>query len=433
MKLLSIAITLVGSLHVGICVVNAAEPAKESVVVSTGQVDENLTSFDRLMTEFMSKHDIPGASLAVTKDGRLVYARGYGYADVEAKRKVQPQSLFRIASISKPITAVAILQLVERKKLSLDDRMADVLRGTPPFKGTKKIAPQFAKVTIRQLLQHTGGWDRGVSFDPMFRLVDIAKTFEVPSPAKIEHIIRYMKPRPLDFTPGERFAYSNFGYCLLGRVIENVSGKSYETHVKQRVLAPVGIRSMQLGKTPLAGRARNEVRYYAAKNRTGKSILAKDAGNTVPLPYGVWDLGVMDSHGGWIASAVDLAKFASAFDDPSDSPLLKRESIETMFKRPPGKAGQEADGTAKGTYYGCGWMVRPVGENGLGNHWHTGSLDGTSTILVRRHDGLNWVVLFNRRAGYRTKHVASTIDPLVHKAADAVTNWPKRNLFSRYR
>jgi N-acyl-D-amino-acid deacylase len=433
MKLLSVAITLVGSLHVGIPVVNAAEPAKESVVVATGKIDENLASFDRLMTEFLKKHDIPGASLAVTKDGRLVYARGYGYADVEAKRKVQPQSLFRIASISKPITSVAILQLVEQKKLSLDDRVADVLKGTLPFKGSKRIDAQFAKVTIRQLLQHTGGWDRSVSFDPMFRLVDIAKELDVPSPAKIEHIIRYMKPRKLDFTPGESYAYSNFGYCLLGRVIEKVSGKSYEAYTKQRVLAPVGIRSMRLGKTPLSSRAPNEVRYYAAKNKTGKSILGRNAGKTVPLPYGVWAIEVMDSHGGWIASAVDLAKFAAAFDDPGKSPLLKQESIATMFKRPPGAPGKNADGSPKAAYYGSGWMVRPVGNAGRGNHWHTGSLDGTSTILVRRHDGLNWVVLFNRRVGYQTGHVASTIDPLVHKAANVVVKWPKRDMFSRYR
>src|SRR5262249_47998282 len=156
---------------------------------------------------------VPGAALAVVRHGRLVYARGFGYADQEKHRPVQPQSLFRIASISKPFTATAIMQLIERGKLRLDDRVVDILHRDPRYH-IHDNRPFWKKVTVRQLLQHTGGWDRQQSFDPQFRSVLIAKEEHVAPPAMPAQIIQYMLDRPLDFEPGTRSAYSNFGYCL---------------------------------------------------------------------------------------------------------------------------------------------------------------------------------------------------------------------------
>ena len=145
-------------------------------------------------------------------------------------------------------------------------------------------------------------------------------------------------------------------------------------------------------------------------------------GKPVPWPYGGWCLESMDSHGGWIASAEDLVRFAAAFDDPDHCKILGAKSIETMFARPPGAAGEDKDGKPAASYYGCGWAVQPVGD-GKANTWHNGSLDGTSTLLVRRWDGLTWAVLFNSRQA-KGGEPAGLIDPLVHEAADAVKHWP---------
>ena len=231
-----------------------------------------------------------------------------------------------------------------------------------------------------------------------------------------------MLTQKLDFDPGERYAYSNFGYCLLGRVIENLSGQTYEAYVKQNVLAPLGVTTMRIGATRLEGRAENEVRYYHPGN--GKSVFEKDLGQDVPHPYGTWNLEAMDSHGGWIASATDLAKFAAAFDDPGNCPILGRESIELMHRRPPGLAGHEKDGSKKDVYYSLGWSNRVLSGERL-NHWHTGSLPGTATILIRRHDGRNFVALLNSRVSRSADHLGRAIDSLLHKAADEVTDWPK--------
>jgi N-acyl-D-amino-acid deacylase len=261
--------------------------------------------------------------------------------------------------------------------------------------------------------------------------VEIAKALGVPPPAQANHILRYMAGRRLDFAPGQRFAYSNFGYCVLGRVMEKISRQSYETYVRENVLAPMGIRRMQIGKTLPAGRAAGEVRYYDEHRRTGPAVIGEEIGKPVPLPYGAWHLEAMDAHGGWIASAIDLVRFASAFDKPAKCNILNEKSITTMFARPAGDAGYEPDGQPKPAHYGCGWSVVEHGNKGGANQWHLGGLDGTAAILVRRGDGLNWAALFNAGGTFDGTNLGGAIDSFVHIAADKVKQWPKGDLFEK--
>ena len=400
-------------------------------IPETGEVFPELASFDELMRSFVKENEIPGAALAVAKDGRLMYTRGFGYADEVLKQPVQPDSLFRIASISKPLTAVAIMQLAEKGKLKLEDHIFSLLPHKPHLGAEAKVDPRLNEITIRHLLQHRGGWDRGQSFDPMFRPIKIASTLGVASPAGPNDIIRYMMGLELDFKPGSRFAYSNFGYCLLGRVIEQVSGKPYEEYMRKEVLLPLGIRSMRIGRTLLKGRAKGEVRYHTRGNSTAIAVMGKQIGRKVPRPYGSWYLEAMDSHGAWIASAVDLVRFGSAIEFFPKSKVLTEKSIREMVARPKGAAGYNRDGKPKLAYYGLGWSIRPVGNTGKSNRWHTGGFDGTSTILVLRHDGICWAVLFNARKTADRQTAASKIDSLIHRAANTVKEWPKHDLFPR--
>lgn len=383
--------------------------------VRTGEENPQFASFDRLLQRFLEEHRAPGAALAVTDGGKLVYSQGYGYADVAAGEPARADSLFRIASLSKPITAVAVLQLVEQGKLRLEDKVFSLLDYEAHLEPDAKPDARLADITIEQLLEHRGGWDRDQSFDAMFQSVRFAQLLGTPAPAGPDEVIRCMLGLPLDFAPGERYAYSNYGYCLLGRLVERASGMGYEEYVRERVLAPIGVTSMRIGASRLEGRQPGEVRYYDPSR--SKSVFAKDLGELVPTPYGGWHLEAMDAHGGWIASAVDLAKFCAAFDDPEHSPLLKAESIRRMYGRPAGLAGHDDQGQPKEVYYSLGWQNRVVGEHGA-NHWHTGSLGGTATLMVRRHDGRNWVVLFNARSSAKAGHLGNAIDPLLHKAAN---------------
>jgi N-acyl-D-amino-acid deacylase len=375
------------------------------------------------MISFLKEHHVPGAAMAVERHGRLVSARGFGLADKEKQERVEPHALFRIASISKPITAVAVLQLVERKKLKLDDKVFDLLKIEPFAHLGVKFDPRWKQITVLQLLHHTGGFDSEKSFDPMFVSFRIIKALGVEPPADQQAIIRYTMGLPLDFDPGKRFAYSNFGYCLLGRIIEKASGRAYEDYVRREVLAPLGIHSMRLGKTLPASRAKGEVAYYDEKDRTGPSVFASKGGQQTPLPYGAWNLEAMDSHGGWIASAPDLVRFASDFADPEHCRILKPHSIATMFARPDGPAGLNKKGKLLDSYYACGWQVLPGKPEPT--YWHAGALDGSSTLLVHRHDGFTWAVLFNTWKDSHGKELADEIDPLVHEAVDAVKEWPK--------
>ncbi len=395
---------------------------------SAGKTDPQMKPFDEMMHQFLEKHAVPGAALAVTDHGRLVLARGYGFADIAAQTRVQPDSLFRIASLSKPITAVAILQLVEKGRLKLDDKVFDVLQYNAEIAEAGEMFDQrLRQITIEQLLQHRAGWDRDASFDPMFQSVRFAKKMNVAPPAGTQDIIRAMFVQPLDFDPGLRYAYSNFGYCLLGRVIEQVTGMGYEDYVRAHVLAPLGITGMRCGSTRLSQRADSEVRYYSPG--LSHSVFEEDLGKEIASPYGAWNLEAMDSHGGWIASAIDLARFASAFDNPENCPILNAASIEKMFGRPPGLAGFDKDQKPLDVWYSLGWQNR-LQSDGTVNHWHTGSLPGTATIMIRRHDGRNFIALLNSRVSPSADHLGREIDMSLHQAAAKVAEWPTADLFS---
>jgi N-acyl-D-amino-acid deacylase len=251
----------------------------------------------------------------------------------------------------------------------------------------------------------------------MFQSVRFAKQLGVPSPPSHREVILAMLNQKLDFAPGERYAYSNFGYCLLGRVIEKIAGTTYEAFVQERVLRPIGIHSMHIGATRLVDRDAAEVRYYASGK--AKSVFQFNLGDEVPPPYGSWNLEAMDAHGGWIATAEDIAKFAASFDDPVNSPILTRESIERMHARPIGLAGYAEDGEPKDSFYSLGWLNR-ITSNGQINHWHTGSLPGTTAIMIRRNDGRNMVALLNTRDSMHSEHLGKAIDKLLHKAANAI-------------
>lgn len=413
----------------GLCVVLMCATVCHAETPLTGPSAPELGSLDKLLTTFIGEHKVAGAALAITHRGKLVYARGCGCSDLEKHEQIQPNSRFRVASLSKPITAVAILQLMEQGRLQLDDSILKHLSNLVPLTPAEQQAHPWQKITIRHCLQHTGGWDSKASFDPMFRPLLIADTLKVPPPPAASQIVQFMATKPTDFAPGERYAYSNFGYNILGRIIEQAAGQPYEQYVQEHVLQPVGAKSALLGKTLLKNRAPGEVLYYDA-DRTGPSVFAENLKQTVPTPYGIWCLESMDAHGGWVFSAVDLVRFAAGLDSSSPRPLLKPATRELLLNsRPTGPAGFEADGRPKAVFYGFGWNIRQLGSPEHAHLWHQGALDGVSTLMVHRDDDFAWVILFNSRQKINGKPPASAIDDLIHQAVDSIKTWPAVDLF----
>lgn len=387
-------------------------------------------ALNKAMEEYMKPRNMPGGALAVIKDRRLVFAKGYGWADREKKLPVKPDSLFRLASISKPVTAVAVMKMVEEGKLSLDDKPFPMLNLEPVLDPVRPPDARLKDITIRQLLQHTGGWDRDKSGDPMFRPDMTAEKAGTLPPAGQNAIIRYMLGQPLDFNPGERYAYSNFGYCVLGRILEKLSGQSYEACMKEKILTPVGALGMRLCATLENQQAPGEVKYYMPDDEECDSVFPS-VKERVPVPYGGFYAEAMDAHGGWLSSAVDLLRFSAALDDPAHSPLLKPGTIREMYAPPPPPVGRKPDGSPAERFYSCGWDVRLNGPKGRTEYTHNGSLPGTFTLLMRRSDGLSWAVLFNQRSN-DPKLSDLAISSALHRAADGITDWPEGDLFSKW-
>lgn len=384
---------------------------------------QNLPAFDGRIEAFQAQWGVPGLGVAVVRDGKLVYARGYGVAVEGTGEPVKATHRFRIASLSKPVTAAAVMQLVEAGMLDLDDPAFDYVDHLDPAPGATPD-PRLEDVTVRHLLEHSGGWDREVSPDPLFQPYEAAATVGAPAPASPETIIRYMLGRSLDFDPGTRYAYSNFGYTVLGRIIEDVTGMAYGEYMTAHVLAPMGIERMAIGRTRLSERQQQEVAYHDLRGATGESVYPGEG--LVPTPYGTFHQESLDAVGGWIASPVDVMRFVTSVDGQANRPdLLGPSAVDEMTARP-----DLAYWSASPFWYGKGWLVRPSG--GDANWWHDGLLPGTTTFMVRANHGFSWVILANASATDFCCAMTAAMDQLMWEAVSAVPTWPEHDLFERF-
>lgn len=348
-----------------------------------GYLLQNIRAVDSIVNVFMKKYRVPGLSLAVAQNDSLKLQRTYGYADTAKKQLVQPDFRFRIASVSKPFTATAIMQLVEQGKLHLNDKVfgKGAIFGTTY--GKQPYSNWIREITIERLLEHLGGGWGNADSDPMFMHPEMNQT----------QLIRWaLKTQKLSHQPGTNFQYSNFGYCLLGRVIEKVSGMPYADYVRKNILRPSGITTMEMGGNTLAERKPKEVYYY----------------DTEADPY-TMDQRRMDSHGGWIATPTDLVKFLMHVDRfPQKADILKDATLATMYTA-----------LAVSKNYAKGWAV-----NSADNYWHNGSLPGEQAMFARISSGFCWAVMVNTRS----EGIGGDLDQLMWKIKNAIKQWPQQDI-----
>jgi N-acyl-D-amino-acid deacylase len=365
---------------------------------------------DRAMAGLLADHEISGGAIAVAEEGRLVFAGGYGTTaanaatvgsappytpDTAAARRVQPDQTLPIASISKPITATAVLRLAEDGALGLDDPAIDRL-GDLWSRGTA-ADPRLAAITIRDLLQHRSGWRSSALEDAVVSgaacgALGRSKLSDARS------LVRLMGQQPLDCLPGAVCAYADVHYIVLGRVIEYVTGQRYEDAVRRLVLQPANAVGVQIAHEP-------RVAAY-------------------------------DAAAGWEASPIDLVRFATALDGRRPPALLRPESVQrveapiTTDRRLLGK-GQ--------SYYGLGWLIWQARWTWPGRRpyqWaHNGGpgwLFPNNCALLRRQvsrSGFTWAAAFTgvpNRGHVRLVDVARTL----WRAILSVRVWPRGDLFS---
>lgn len=394
----------------------------EEELPTTGPPTAGVEAFDERVPDLLREWELPGAAVSVAQGERLVFTRGYGFADVQAEDPVRPASLFRVASISKPITAVATLDLVERGRLALDDGAFEILSDLVPEGGPAD--PRVRDVTVAHLLRHTAGFSvESLGYDPGFRSVETARQEDETPPASPEAKIRNVLGRELGFEPGTGYEYANIGYLILGRIVERVANADYEPHVRQGVLDDLGITRARIGGTRRADLADDEVRYYG--NRRVASVFPDEG--QVRAPYGAFGMPSIDSFGGWVASTVDLLRFLGGIDGRGGRPdVLSSATRTTMTERPDVEAWSDAE-----QHYGMGWYVIPDRDDRPGL-WHNGSLPGSYGFVIREpNSDLAMAALFNARPE-RFGRFNVAAQRTLGEALGSVSSWPDRDLFDQF-
>jgi len=338
----------------------------------TGTPVAALAEFDAQMKQVMQAKGVRAAALTVGKNGSVVLSRGYTWAEPGCYAITQPDSLFRLASVSKAFTTAAIYELIQANKVHLSDAVFPLL-GLNPLPGQTPDL-KLNQITVQNLVDHLGGWDATLAnFDPVFASRFIAQHFPGGSlnsfPSKVQ-MAQYMVGQPLQFPPGTipnlmdkfgnpRRPYSNFGYVMLGLVIEHATNKAFIDYVRE-ILKPIGIADVFLGRSLLSQRRPNE----ALAEDPGLDVTALDPNSNQMLPkaYGGFVIETMDSGGGLIASVPSLVKLVHHY------------------------AAWAAKDSA-GIYH---WLRSPGAAR-------TGSESGTRTRIGSRPNGFDYAFAFNTR------------------------------------
>ena len=303
---------------------------------------------------------VPGLSLAVIRNGRIIKAQGYGFADLQSNSRATSKTVYEIGSMTKQFTAVALMMLVEEGKIGLEDNLSQYFPEAPE---------SWNRITIRHLLTHTSGIQNHVAVPDY---MDIFKTSVSgkESPTRAE-LLREFYKLPLEFAPGETWAYDNTGYYLLGIIIEKASGKSYWQFLEEKIFEPLDMNS-----------TRNTETRRLVPNRAAGYGWTENGWENRPVlaPF------VGFSAGSLLSTVEDLAKWDTALDGEK---LLKRSSLEQMWT-PAGTS----DGEPAAFDYGFGWFIEKY--RGRRNILHSGGTPGFSSVMHRfADDRLTIIILTN--------------------------------------
>lgn len=338
----------------------------------------DLFRMDREIERFMQKWEIKGMSFAVTRDDKLLYAKGYGYTDKETGREMGPSDIMRIASASKLVTAIAVMKLVEEGKLTLDTKIFGpdgILNDT--IYTNAMCDKRMLDITVDHLLRHTAGFGRGAG-DPMFTTAEIIKAKRLDRAPTREELVQIVLGRRIPFGPGDGRIYSNFGYMLLSMAMEKVAGESYWDYVTKNVLEPSGCYSFRPATNYYAERYPNESKYYAPDDELVEEF--NGSGNMVDRVYGGHDVHGLLGAGGWCTSAADFARLvASADGNEHLKDIINPASVATLTAYSPDEK-----------------LARGWSECDEKGRWtRTGTLSSTHTLVERFPNGECWVLITN--------------------------------------
>lgn len=366
---------------------------------TTGRFVSQLSWLDTNMRDFMDENDIRGGLLAVARDGVIIYQRGFGYHDEDENQPMPENALVRIASCTKPFTGAAIQQLIADGNFDADDFAFNL--GQSGGTGVLNVTPfgglgdsRIRNITIEHLLTHEGGWDRGTVGDLTYEECQIAGDMDVSSPPGRVNTLNWILGEPLQFAPGTRSDYSNIGYLAAGLIVEQESGLSLITYLRQNVLTPdmwVPATDLRQGRTFRENQPAREA-YY-----DGGLDWCVFEGECAPLrcsvlsdaAYGGWDHEARIGQGGLVISSATALEFMSRYFVASGSASIGM----------------------------------PAGSDAWGSHG--GALEGVNCRFWQRDDGTRVFIWFNQRNGDEDgDNFASAFATRVDDDFDAQATWP---------
>ena len=363
---------------------DAAPPAANVVLAPVSTLGVGVTQtaqpeVDQYMQAQLVEQRIPGSTLVVVREGKVVYSKGYGYADREAARPVKPEDRFEIGSISKSFAATAIMLLVEEGKITLDDKLDKFIGAVPP---------QWSGITIRHLLNHTSGlpeYPDDRVFDDLFANKTLGE----------DDMLARFKAYSLSWESGTKYRYCNVGYDILGIVVRRVTGKGYFDFLKGRVFTPLGMHSARL-VAPKPPRADSAIGYEL---KDGKHI-----------PYAPTDamsvyLGMAAS--GIELSAMDMAKWDAALYTDK---IVKQSTLAQMWTN--SAMVQAANAVNPDIYYGLGWYLQT--QNAKRWVHHSGGMPGYVTDFVRFPDQKLSIIVFTNLSDQHanTRNIVRAVAPM---------------------
>ena len=357
---------------------NAKLPSDQNPAAVSSNVDGSVQIANAQVDQYIQAQIIaqrmPGVSLAVIKDGVIIYAKAYGYANIEQTKTLHPEQRFSIGSMTKQFVAAAVMLLVEDGKLNVDQPISEYIGMVPA---------SWAGISVRHLLNHTSG----LPIDPPN---DYLLSLNSHAPYRDDELLDIFKTLNLQTSPGKLWSYSNVGYDILGLLIAKVTGKPYASFLQERIFTPLGMSSARtLG-------------IESSTNDYASGYLITGDQRVPSIQTNAWiRYGAMAATGISV-SAIDLAKWDAALYGEK---ILKKSSIDKMFAISTLAQAKTSDSFAD-INYGLGWFLSTV--NGHRKVYHAGSVPGFSSDFLRYVDDRFTIVVFtNLDSGHSSAQIMS--------------------------
>ena len=372
-----------------------------------------LHAMDSIMQRYLKRWEIHGAQLAISRHDSLLYARGFGYADKDRQIPMEPSYIMRMASVSKLVTATGIMKLRDMGKIRLSDKVfgpKGILNDT--FYVNSIRDKRYFDITVEQLLRHKAGFTNYAG-DAIFSTRYIMQQNHLTTPPDHRTLLRIVLRRHLGYTPGTAQRYCNIGYTLLSLIIEKRTGMSYENFMQRYVLNPAGCYDFHIAGNYLKDRRKNETVYYMHSSSVPVPEF-NNSGRMVVRCYGENDITTALGAGAWVASAAELCRLVASIDGDRIVPdVISPQAVKLMTQEMPDHQ------------FSLGWNYTPRNRPWI----RTGSLVGTSALVLRYPDGECWVFITNTSTWKGHKFSQDTMALFEKLRKRFGSKMPKRNMF----